>query len=43
MFTTNAFFEGYTKKDRSLCLFERHDGPMLPHSNFYQQFFTRVI
>ena len=30
MFTTNAFFEGYNKKDRSLCFFERHDGPVSP-------------
>ena len=43
MFPTNVFFGGYNKKDRSPRLFERHDGPMLPHSSLYQQFFTRVI
>ena len=37
------FFGRYNKKESSLCLFERHDGPKLPHLCLYQQFFTRVI
>ena len=31
MFPTYGYFEKYNKKDRSSCLFERNDGPDLPH------------
>ena len=31
MFHTYGYFEKYNKKDRSSCLFERNDGPDLPH------------
>ena len=29
MYLTNVCFENYNKKDKSPCLFKRHDGPFL--------------